>query len=218
MHESHASAYAYGLWPLVLVNVGLFVGFLISFANPASKIEWRSLGVFSAFIVALFVEMYGFPLTIYLLTSWLGNRYPVTDPFSHANGHLWGVFFGIRSDHGTVLHLLSNVFIIGGAVLIAHGWSAIHRGQGQLVTSGPYAYVRHPQYVGFIAIISGFLIQWPTLITLLMAPILIIRYIRLAKREEAAAMRRFPQEYRAYMARVPAWMPALTGGRPHATG
>jgi len=217
MSEAHATHYAYGLWPLVLINIGLFVGFLVSFAKPDSKVEWRSLGMFSAFLVALFVEMYGFPLTIYLLTSWLGSRYPVADPFSHANGHLLGVFFGVHSDHGTLLHLLSNLLIVGGAILISQGWSAIHRGQGQLVTSGPYAYVRHPQYVGFIAIIVGFLIQWPTIITLLMAPILIIRYIRLAKREEAVVLKQFPQAYRAYMARVPAWMPTLTGGRPPAT-
>lgn len=207
MDTAHPSGYAYGLWPLVAINVGLLIGFLLSFAKPNSKVEWRSLGVFSAFIVALFVEMYGFPLTIYLLTSWLGNRYPVADPFSHANGHLLGVFFGIRSDHGTLLHWLSNVLIIGGAILISHGWSAIHRGQGQLVMTGPYAYVRHPQYAGFIAVILGFLIQWPTIVTILMAPILIIRYIRLATREEAEALRQFPQEYRAYMARVPAWIP-----------
>ena len=217
MHEAQTSGYAYGLWPLVLINVGLFVGFLFSFAKPSSKVEWRSLGMFSAFIVALFVEMYGFPLTIYLLTSWLGNRYPVADPFSHANGHLLGVFFGIRSDHGTLLHWLSNFLIIGGAILISHGWSAIHRGQGQLVTTGPYAYVRHPQYAGFIAVILGFLIQWPTLVTVLMAPILILRYVRLAAREEAAVAARFPDAYRAYRARVAAWIP-IWGSTPHAQG
>ena len=212
MDAAHPSGYAYGLWPLVIINVGLFLGFLFSFAKPNSTIEWRSLGVFSAFIVALFAEMYGFPLTIYLLTSWLGNRYPVADPFSHANGHLLGVFFGIRSDHGTPLHLLSNLLIFGGAMLIAQGWSAIHRIQGQLVTTGTYAYVRHPQYAGFIAVITGFLIQWPTIVTLVMAPILVIRYLRLAKLEEAAVLKQFPQEYRAYMARVPAWIPRLNRG------
>lgn len=207
MEATHPSGYAYGLWPLVFINVGLFVGFLFSFAKPRSKVEWRSLGAFAAFIVALFAEMYGFPLTIYVLTSWLGNRYPVAEPFSHANGHLLGVFFGVRSDHGTLLHLLSNLLILGGAMLIARGWSAIHQGQGRLVTTGPYAYVRHPQYVGFIAVILGFLIQWPTLVTVIMAPMLILRYIRLAKREEGEVLRQFPQEYRAYMARVPAWIP-----------
>lgn len=207
--ESHVS-YAYGLWPLVLINIALFVGFLLSFAKPGTKVEWRSLGLFSSFIVALFVEMYGFPLTIYFLVSWLGDKYPVANPFSHESGHLLGIFFGIRSDHGTFLHLLSNVLIFGGAILIAKGWSAIHQAVGKPVTlSGPYKYVRHPQYVGFIAIIVGFLIQWPTIITLLMAPILIARYILLASKEEKFMFEKYPEEYGRYMKAVPAWIPRL---------
>ena len=207
MQETHAAGYAYGLWPLVLINIGLFVGFLFSFVKPKTRIEWRSLGLFSAFIVALFVEMYGFPLTIYALVSWLGSRYPVADPFSHENGHLLGVFLGVRSNHGTLLHFLSNVLIIGGAIIVARGWQAIHRGSGKLVTTGIYATVRHPQYVGFIAVIVGFLIQWPTLITLAMAPILIVRYILLARKEEEQVLLQFPQEYREYARHVPAWLP-----------
>lgn len=212
MSAAHATGYAYGLWPLVLINVGLFVGFLLSFAKPTSKIEWRNFGVFAAFIVALFVEMYGFPLTIYFLTSWLGSKYPVADPFSHTNGHLLGVFFGVRSDHGTALHLLSNLLIIGGAIIISSGWNAIHQGKGKMVTTGLYGYMRHPQYVGFIAIIVGFLVQWPTLVTVIMAPILIVRYILLANKEERKALEEYGDPYRNYMARVPAWIPRL-GGR-----
>ncbi len=209
MHESQVGQYAYGLWGLVIINVGLFIGFLFSFAKPTTKVEWRSLGLFSSFIVALFVEMYGFPLTIYLLTSWLGSRYPVANPFSHENGHLLGIFFGIRSDHGTVLHLLSNLLIFGGAILIAQGWNVIHQNAGKVAMAGSYRYVRHPQYIGFIAIIAGFLIQWPTLITILMAPVLIIRYILLAKKEEAYMLQHYPKEYGVYMQKVPAWLPKL---------
>lgn len=209
MNEAHHAGYAYGLWPLVTVNVGLFVGFLLSFAKPNSRVEWRSFGVFTAFIAALFIEMYGFPLTIYLLASWLGSKYPAADPFSHANGHLWGVFFGARSDHGTVLHLLSNVLILGGAVVVASGWSEIHKGKGKLVTTGLYGFVRHPQYAGFIAVIAGFLVQWPTLVTLVMAPVLIVRYVRLAKAEERKALEEYGDAYQAYMERVPGWIPRL---------
>lgn len=206
--ENHTTTYAYGLWPLVLINIALFVGFLLSFAKPNSKIEWRSLGLFSSFIVALFVEMYGFPLSIYFLVSWLGDKYPTANPFSHESGHLLGVFFGIRSDHGTFFHLLSNILIVAGAILIANGWTAVHQAAGKPVTlAGPYKYVRHPQYIGFMAVIIGFLIQWPTLVTLAMAPVLIIRYLLLAKKEEQVMLKMYPGEYGSYMQKVPAWIP-----------
>ena len=213
MSAPHAAGYAYGLWPIVLINIGLFIGFLYSFSKPNTKIEWRSFGLLSSFIVALFVEMYGFPLTIYFLMSWLGSAYPAANPFSHESGHLWGVFFGIGADHGTVLHFLSNVFLVGGAIIVAKAWSEIHKGKGKLVTTGAYGVVRHPQYVGFIAVIVGFLIQWPTLITLLMAPILIVRYVRLAKKEERDIAAAFGEAYAAYAERVPAWLPAFRGKR-----
>lgn len=210
MEPANHADYAYGLWPLVLVNIALFIGFLLSFAKPQTKLDWRSFGLFASFIVALFVEMYGFPLTIYFLTSWLGSRYPVANPFSHENGHLLGIFFGIKSDHGTVLHLLSNLLIFGGAILIAQGWASVHRCIGMVAAEGPYKYVRHPQYVGFIAVILGFLIQWPTLITFIMAPVLIGRYIYLAKKEESVMLKSCPTEYREYMQKVPAWIPRFS--------
>ncbi len=208
--DTHPVEYAYGLWGLVAINVGLFAGFLLSFAKPSTKIEWRNFGFFTSFVIALFVEMYGFPLTIYLLTSWLGNQYPAANPFSHESGHLLGLFFGIQTGHGTVFHLLSNLLIFGGAIIIVQGWNAIHKGGSSLVASGPYQYVRHPQYIGFIAIITGFLIQWPTVITLLMAPVLIVRYILLAKKEEGFMLKQFPREYRVYMEKVPAWFPKFS--------
>lgn len=207
MNETQAAGYAYGLWPLVITNVALFVGFLLSFAKPKTKVEWRSLGLFASFIVALFVEMYGFPLTIYLLVSWLGNQYPAADPFSHVNGHLLNVFLGVRSDHGSLLHLLSNVLIFFGAILVAQGWKAVHEATEGVAEKGSYAYLRHPQYLGFIMVIIGFLIQWPTFVTLLMAPILIGRYILLARREEKEMLLKYPREYAAYRQKVPAWIP-----------
>ena len=90
--------------------------------DPRTDRDWRSFGAFSAFIVALFAEMYGFPLTIYLLSGWLGSRYPALDPFSHDAGHLWSTLLGLQGNpHFGVLHLLSNLLIFGGFVLIAAG-------------------------------------------------------------------------------------------------
>lgn len=208
MNEDHAMRYAYGLWPLVLINVALFTGFLLSFAKPGTKVEWRSFGLFTSFIVALFVEMYGIPLTIYLLVSWLGSRYPAADPFSHSSGHLLSVFLGIRSGHGSILHFLSNALIFIGGILIMQGWAVVHAAKTGVAERGVYAYVRHPQYLGFISVIVGFLVQWPTLVTLFMAPVLIVRYVLLARREEREMLSKYPKEYTAYMERVQAWMPA----------
>ena len=89
---------AYGLWPLVILNSFVFIIFAFSFAKPQSKRDWRSLGAFSAFIVALFTEMYGFPLTIYVLSGWIQTRFPGSDPFTHNAGHLWHTLFGLKGD------------------------------------------------------------------------------------------------------------------------
>lgn len=206
----NTEAPAYGLWPLVLLNTAIFVMFAFSFTKPRTRRDWRSFGVFSAFLVALFTEMYGFPLTLYLLAGWLGSRVPGLDPLSHNAGHLWTTLLGWKGDpHFTPIHWLSDIAIGGGFILIGAAWDVLYRAQRahQLATSGPYAYLRHPQYVGFILIMLGFLIQWPTLITLLMFPILVTMYLRLARREERETLEEFGDAYRRYMASTPAFFP-----------
>ena len=201
---------AYGLWLLAAINAAVFILFAFSFAKPATARDWRSLGAFSAFIVALFAEMYGFPLTIYLMSGWLQSRYPHLDPFSHDAGHLWWVLMGRQGNpHFGLLHILSNLLIFGGFWLLASAWYVLHRAQrgATLATTGPYAHLRHPQYLAFIGIMFGFLLQWPTLLTLVMFPILVFMYVRLARREEREVLARFGDEYRRYMAVTPAWLP-----------
>jgi len=203
---------AYGLWPLAIINAAVFLIFAFSFAKPQTRRDWRSFGAFSAFVVALFAEMYGFPLTIYLLSSWLGSRFPSLDLFAHNSGHLWQTLFGWQGDpHLSPLHLLSDVFIGGGFIVLSSAWSVLYRAQraGQIATTGLYTYVRHPQYVGFILIMIGFLIQWPTLITLIMFPILVTMYVRLAQREEREALAQFGAAYANYAASTPAYFPRL---------
>jgi len=210
---------AYGLWPLVVINIAVFVIFAFSFAKPQSPRDWRSFGAFTAFLVALFTEMYGFPLTIYLLSGWLASRYPGLDPFSHDAGHLWETLLGWQGDpHLNLLHLLSNIVIAGGFILLAAAWPVLYRAQRehQLATTGPYARVRHPQYLGFILIMLGFLLQWPTLLTLVMFPVLVAMYVRLARSEEREALATFGEAYARYMAETPGFVPRLghAGSKP----
>lgn len=199
--------YAYGVWSLVVVNVVLFAFFILSFLTPLKKREWRSMGATLAFFVALFTEMYGFPLTIYILTGILGSKYPALNPFSHASGHLWLVLFGGGTSMMAVIHLISNGLVVMGFLIMWKGWKLIHGSKGGLVTEGPYAYVRHPQYVGLFIVMTGMLIQWPTIITALMFPVLIFVYYRLSKREEGEMLLLFGDAYRRYMGKTPMFIP-----------
>ena len=207
---------AYGLWLLAVINSAVFIIFAFSFTKPRTSRDWRSFGAFSGFLVALFTEMYGFPLTIYLLSGWLTARYPGIDIFSHDAGHLLGTLLRWQGDpHFSPLHLVSYGVIAGGFILLSAAWDVLYKAQrvGGLASTGPYAQVRHPQYVGFVLIMLGFLIQWPTLLTLVMFPILVAMYVRLARREEQEALVTFGEVYRGYMARTPAFIPRLGSGR-----
>jgi len=218
MNEAGA-VQAYGLWFLVIVNSLVFIIFAFSFARPQSARDWRSFGVFSAFLVALFTEMYGFPLTLYLLSGWLSSRFPGIDFLSHDAGHLLEVMFGWKANpHFGPFHVASNVLIFGGFWVLAVAWKVLYEAQraGQLATTGAYARVRHPQYLGFVLIMTGFLLQWPTLVTLAMYPVLVYMYARLAKREEAEMLARFGEAYRRYRETVPAFVPRFGASGPEA--
>ena len=203
---------AYGLWSLVIINSAIFIFFAFSFVKPKTMLDWRSLGAFSAFIVAMFAEMYGFPLTIYLFSGWLQSKYPETDIFAHGSGHMWQTIFGFTGDpHTNPIHLVANLLILAGFYITYRAWRVLHAAQkeGTLATTGPYALVRHPQYDGFILIMTGFLLMWPTLLTLVMFPVLVVVYIRLARMEERMVIAEFGETYTGYAKGVPAFMPRL---------
>ena len=211
---------AYGLWSLVVINSLVFIIFAFSFARPTTQRDWRSFGAFSAFLVALFTEMYGFPLTIHLASGWLGSRFPGVDFLAHDAGHLLEVMFGWRANpHFGPFHIASSLLILGGFIFLSAAWSKLYAAQTAktLATTGPYAYVRHPQYAGFVLIMFGFLLQWPTLITLVMFPILVFMYVRLALQEEREVRAEFGAEYERYAARTPRFFPRL-GAAPASAG
>ena len=203
---------SYGLWTLVIVNSAIFILFAFSFFKPQTKRDWRSFGAFSAFLVALFTEMYGYPLTIYFLSGWLQSHYPEVNWLAHDAGHLLEMLFGWKANpHFGPFHVLSMVFIGGGFWLLAAAWRVLYTAQKTraLAVSGPYARIRHPQYTAFILIMFGFLLQWPTILTLLMFPVLVYMYVRLARREEAEVSQTFVEAYTRYAAATPAFVPRL---------
>ena len=201
---------AYGLWGLVLLNSAVFIGFAWSFFKPVNLRDWRSFGAYSAFIVALFAEMYGFPLTIYFLSGWLGAKFPGVDLFGHDAGHLWWLLTGRKGDpHFGLLHILSFVFIFAGFSVLSRSWQVLYHAQRrhELAKLGPYRLVRHPQYIGFVGIMFGFLLQWPTLLTLAMFPVLVFMYVRLSIAEERDSEKAFGEAWRDYAEVTPRFIP-----------
>ena len=210
-------SYAYGMWLYVLINAGIIIFFTLGYLKPKRRWEWRSMGAFGAFTVALFTEMYGFPLTIYLLTSALGSRYPVTNPFAHSNGNLWSVLLGGSEIISGLLMFLGSAVIIAGIVVMARAWKQIYTAGGKLVTNGFYRRVRHPQYTALFLITLGMFIQWPTLVSIAIWPVLMFMYYRLAIREEKEIEATFGDSYRDYKRQVPMFFPRFNDSKKRLT-
>lgn len=191
------------LWPYaVLVIVVVSWGFYFFFA-PKNWREWAGAGLVQAFIIALYSEMYGFPLTIYVLTSFL----PIQIPMVHSSGHLWATLLGYGPGGDVIEMAIGILFIGAGLVLIIKGWVRIYRSRGALCTNGVYGFIRHPQYTGIFLAVFGQLIHWPTIPTLVLSPLIVFAYSRLARREEARLISHFGARYLDYRQRVPMFIP-----------
>ena len=197
---------AYGNWGIAITMIAISLFFIFKFLPLRTGMQRRSGGALITFLVALFAEMYGFPLTIYLLSHFVGIHIPL----DHVSGHLLGDLLSWLGLPGwAIVMLVSNALILLGIWLVSAGWELVYEAQGRLVTHGVYAHVRHPQYTGIFLITAGFMIQWPTVTTLILWPFVITMYVKLARREEREVLAQYPVEYRQYMERVPMFFPRL---------
>jgi protein-S-isoprenylcysteine O-methyltransferase Ste14 len=192
-------------WPYALIAILFSSWLMYLFVAPKSWREWSRAGLLQTFIIALYAEMYGFPLTIYLLSGLLG----IDIPRVHDSGHLWATLLGYGRVGAEMEMLLGSLFILAGALLIIRGWVRIYEAAwgNQLMTTGIYQVVRHPQYAGIFLAIFGELVHWPTVITLALSPVVVWAYVRLARQEEARLVEKFGDEYRAYQSQVPMFFP-----------
>ena len=179
-------------WTVALLNIFL-VGLFLALAPFRIKGSWKAHGTYMGFMVSLFAEMYGFPLTVYLLS---GATYPSSPLFV---GYVWGVG-----------QLVGSPLVIAGILLIYKGWKEIVFKRGTvLVTDGIYAMVRHPQYLGFLLVTLGQFVVWPTIPTALLWPLLAVLYYRQAKREDAALSDAFGDRFLAYAKKTPMFLPKI---------
>lgn len=195
----------FGRWELMVMWIVLFALFLL-FIPFNRKSQKRPASVYLAFVVALAFEMFGIPLSLYLVTWGLGVSLPEGILWEHTLKQyigLWGMYIGLTLN------------LIGG-LLVIFGWKEIHKlywskgeGKGKLVTKGIYAYIRHPQYTGFLLITFGMLVHWVTIPILIMWPILVLIYYKLAKKEEKEMEKEFGTDYSQYKKKAGMFFPRI---------
>ena len=194
-----------GLWPLAILMTVFVSWLLYRYVAPKGWKEWSRAGLVQAFIIALYAEMYGFPLTVYVLTGFLGFDIP----FMHQSGHLWATLLGLGPIGWMIEMIIAFVVIVAGVSLVVQGWREVYRArkESRFATAGPYAVIRHPQYLGIFVALFGQLIHWPTIPTVVLFPVIVWAYVRLARREEREMVAHFGEAYREYQERVPGFIP-----------
>ena len=195
-----------GAWGLAIIMVVVASWILYRYLAPKSWREWAGAGLVQAFFIALYAEMYGFPLTIYLLVRFFGVD--KTD----LNASLWSTLLGVGELGMLISMLLGYTLLFSGIGIFAQGWRELYRAhrENRLATNGLYSLVRHPQYTGlFIGLFGEGVVHWPTLFSVGLFPLIVFAYVLLARREERLMVARFGDRYRAYRRQVPMFIPRL---------
>lgn len=182
-----------GRWDLVFGSILVFLVFL-AFIPIRMKGDWRSHGIYGAFVVSLFVEMFGFPLTVFFLSSTFG--------LSLFERQFMTYMYTFGMPVGSTITFI-------GILLIILGWRTIYRARDQLVSEGIYGHVRHPQYLGILLVAGGWIVHWPTIPGLVMVPVLAALYYYQAKREDRFLEEKFGDKFRDYARRTPMIFPGF---------
>lgn len=193
-----------GTWVLAVFMIVVASWFFYRYLAPKNWREWASAGLVQAFIIALYAEMYGFPLTIYLLVRFFGLDQ------ANLNANLWSTLLGIGETGMMIAMILGYGLLFIGIGLFIQGWRELYRArqENRLVTDGLYAVVRHPQYSGlFLGLFGEGFVHWPTVFSITVLPVIVLAYVLLARREEKRVLEEFGDEYRNYQQRVPMFFP-----------
>jgi protein-S-isoprenylcysteine O-methyltransferase Ste14 len=198
-HVAHS-----GAWGIALIVIVVASWALYRYLAPKTWKEWAGAGVIQAFIIALYAEMYGFPLTIYLLVRFFGLDK------TNLNANLWSTLLGYGETGMMISMILGYILLFAGFGIFMEGWRELHgaRKEGRLIQDHLYGVVRHPQYLGlFIALFGEGIVHWPTVFSVALFPIIVLAYYWLARSEERKVAEQFGEEYRAYRKRVPMFIP-----------